>query len=486
MGALIDLNGLGHYKSKENAMVASVYSATKTYAVGDYAYYNGTLYRCTTAITTAEAWTSGHWTAAKIGDDVTELKTAIDKVSDLSIPTGTDATGYYSGSVGDTISYTSQSSSHSFAIDLTNYIGRAVLVKFKTTSPNSSRITALCDANGIIISAIQESNIGAGILFYPNETYYKLYVSYSSMGSNLSVVALTKNSLDIYQDGSVAYVDASAASGGNGTELNPFTTIQDAINANASIIRAKSGTYPLFNISNRSKLKICLWDMPSYSTSQDDVPKIKITNPNANAGAVYITNCDEIELQDIWVDSPKRFGFQIVNVQTISMTRCYANSNTDSGYSLFSFINANCILNNCKAWEATLDGFNFHQYGNSQLIDCVAYDCGDDGVSHHEGCTGTIIGGEFYGNGKAGIASPYGGATVDIYDACCHDNTQYGIYSAGGSGSLNNKGIISNCVCVDNTDKDIYIAAGTIKGWNNIYVTKTVQETGTFTEYGVS
>lgn len=74
---LIDLNGLGHFKDKENAMVADAYSASKTYAVGDYVYYNGTLYRCTTAITTTEAWTSGHWTAAKIGDDVTELKTAL-------------------------------------------------------------------------------------------------------------------------------------------------------------------------------------------------------------------------------------------------------------------------------------------------------------------------------------------------------------------------------------------------------------------------
>lgn len=77
MGALIDLNGLAHYKSKENAMTADVYSATKTYTVGDYAYYNGTLYRCTTAITTAEAWTAGHWTAAKIANDVSDLKNAL-------------------------------------------------------------------------------------------------------------------------------------------------------------------------------------------------------------------------------------------------------------------------------------------------------------------------------------------------------------------------------------------------------------------------
>lgn len=60
------------------ASVAGTYSASKTYAVGDYAWYNGSLYRCSTAISTAEAWTSGHWTAAVLGDDVSSLKSAID------------------------------------------------------------------------------------------------------------------------------------------------------------------------------------------------------------------------------------------------------------------------------------------------------------------------------------------------------------------------------------------------------------------------
>lgn len=40
----------------------SVYDATKTYSVGNIVWYNRAYYRCTTAITTAEAWTSGHWT----------------------------------------------------------------------------------------------------------------------------------------------------------------------------------------------------------------------------------------------------------------------------------------------------------------------------------------------------------------------------------------------------------------------------------------
>lgn len=56
-------------------VVASAYSAAKTYKVGDYVLYNSNLYRCTTAITTAEAWTAAHWTQIVLADDVTDLKT---------------------------------------------------------------------------------------------------------------------------------------------------------------------------------------------------------------------------------------------------------------------------------------------------------------------------------------------------------------------------------------------------------------------------
>lgn len=61
------------------ASIAGTYSASKTYAVGDYVWYDGSLYRCTTAITTAEAWTSGHWTAAVLGDDLSVIKSAISR-----------------------------------------------------------------------------------------------------------------------------------------------------------------------------------------------------------------------------------------------------------------------------------------------------------------------------------------------------------------------------------------------------------------------
>ena len=63
--------------------LAPAYSTSGTYAVGDYVTYNGGLYRCTTAIATAEIWTSGHWTAAKVGPDLATLRSKITPAAEL-------------------------------------------------------------------------------------------------------------------------------------------------------------------------------------------------------------------------------------------------------------------------------------------------------------------------------------------------------------------------------------------------------------------
>jgi len=60
--------------SLSSGVLAPTYSSSATYAVGDYVYYSGNLYRCTTAITTAESWTSGHWTQVALAPEVSDLK----------------------------------------------------------------------------------------------------------------------------------------------------------------------------------------------------------------------------------------------------------------------------------------------------------------------------------------------------------------------------------------------------------------------------
>lgn len=57
--------------------LAANYDPTKTYALGAYCIQNNALYRCTTAIETAEEWTANHWTQVKLGDDVSDLRSAL-------------------------------------------------------------------------------------------------------------------------------------------------------------------------------------------------------------------------------------------------------------------------------------------------------------------------------------------------------------------------------------------------------------------------
>lgn len=66
------------------AGIAPAYSASSTYAVGEYVMYNNALYRCTTAITTAEAWTAAHWTAAQIGEDLTDCSRQLSDLGNVT------------------------------------------------------------------------------------------------------------------------------------------------------------------------------------------------------------------------------------------------------------------------------------------------------------------------------------------------------------------------------------------------------------------
>lgn len=68
--------------TKTQQMIAGVYSTSGTYAVGDYVTYDGKLYRCVTAIDTAEAWTVAHWTEVTVGEDVADLKSAINEIDE--------------------------------------------------------------------------------------------------------------------------------------------------------------------------------------------------------------------------------------------------------------------------------------------------------------------------------------------------------------------------------------------------------------------
>ena len=65
--------------------LAPNFSTSATYAVNDLCVYGSSLYRCTTAVTSAGAWTgSTNWTAASVEDVLAALRTALAGKADVS------------------------------------------------------------------------------------------------------------------------------------------------------------------------------------------------------------------------------------------------------------------------------------------------------------------------------------------------------------------------------------------------------------------
>lgn len=55
------------------SMLADGYDATSAYSVGDYILKDNKIYKCNTAIATAEEWTAAHWTEVKAMNEVKAL-----------------------------------------------------------------------------------------------------------------------------------------------------------------------------------------------------------------------------------------------------------------------------------------------------------------------------------------------------------------------------------------------------------------------------
>lgn len=73
-GAGILYRDLRQRAARAGGNMAPEFSATSTYAVGDFCIYKDVLYRCTTAITTAGAWNSNKWISVKTMSEVKRLK----------------------------------------------------------------------------------------------------------------------------------------------------------------------------------------------------------------------------------------------------------------------------------------------------------------------------------------------------------------------------------------------------------------------------
>jgi len=69
-GAINEIAEGGGGGGASTEIIADDFDATSTYAVGDYCIYDGKLYKCTTAVSTAGDWDSSDWTETLVMDEV--------------------------------------------------------------------------------------------------------------------------------------------------------------------------------------------------------------------------------------------------------------------------------------------------------------------------------------------------------------------------------------------------------------------------------
>ena len=106
--------------------IAEIYSDGNLYDVGDYVTHDNKLYRCNTAITVAESWTAAHWTEVTIGETFKKLEENGIFVEDITPETKT--WGAYLGTHGGVAS--TSTNFNAYKINVENI--EALIVTYST------------------------------------------------------------------------------------------------------------------------------------------------------------------------------------------------------------------------------------------------------------------------------------------------------------------------------------------------------------------
>ena len=211
---------------------------------------------------------------------------------------------------------------------------------------------------------------------------------------------------------------------------------------------------------NRPQYNCILWESKDLEMDYVMEPVLSIEDVKSGSGTFYydgnyiyinpknITNdfyvpfiskgldfsgIKKLHIEDLRADYFLREPIDVDSIVSLNLKNVSANH---AGYTDgFSADYTNGKFINCKAYKNRNDGFNLHFYGDTEFINCYGVNNYDDGISHHEHCTGVVIGGVFSGNVKAGSA-PVQGAKINHYNVIFEGN-DYGILnSRAGDGNI--------------------------------------------------
>lgn len=300
----------------------------------------------------------------------------------------------------------------------------------------------------------------------------------TALSTDLTVTGLFKSLVSGYSNQPV-YVDTAGNDlTGDGSASSPFATVSRALEVSNHII-IEAGTYT-DNISISDRDNVVIMSDPIKANNDDTV-----TISSNTFHVLMAHNCNNLVIDGIIFDGATNDVVTIYQCNNVKIQNCeFNNSSTLNGLNLAQ---SDAVVYSSKANGNHNDGFNMHYYGNTVFIDCSADSNGADGISHHEECTGAVIGGYWTNNGKAGISTPTYGATVNISDAICAANV-YGMQCFGGDDMVeNSKEIkVSNVLFLNNSSYGIQIDKYIVDLVNCIFSGNTHKDdvqSGTLNEY---
>lgn len=149
----------------------------------------------------------------------------------------------------------------------------------------------------------------------------------------------------------------------------------------------------------------------------------QVVVPMAWETGFRINKAQNITLREVHVRFSGSYNIDLRNCAYFDLYKC-ACKYTSYGSGFHPF-NSNGVMTSCYATK-NFDGYGISEHGHTTYIDCVAEFNFDDGMSHHNACEGTVIGGRYEGNGKGGN-TPAPGTKVNIYGGIYKDNGSFGI-----------------------------------------------------------
>lgn len=149
------------------AQLAAPFSTSTAYTAGTYVTYNGVLYRFTTDHAAGE-WNNSHVTTAKVGTELSDLKSAINDISNGKIPLdlSDSAAVYINGkTVGSAITFKSSENTTTYKkiIPVTEEESFKIVIS-EAAEPSSvgARHIVITDANDIVKQVVEYTNVAGG------------------------------------------------------------------------------------------------------------------------------------------------------------------------------------------------------------------------------------------------------------------------------------------------------------------------------------